>query len=918
VLLGDSTFGELAGDPFAGYDTWSSSGSVTIADGATVYVGGFLTADQYQGLAAIPGVTARPAADALFLVGTVDNSPADNPISHGVLNAASKPLTLVGGTIIDGSISSGSKVQVGAATPIATNIGPMGNTIFWFQPSGGTLDNLTNAGTVTATGVTLTLSNVTNTGTVSGNTADGIEFLNIWANTGTIKVDGTSSLYLGSPASSDPNFPPTLADGSPYAWDPAAAGTIQVADGATVGFGGLLTTDRFTALPSLPGVSIHLAHDTVLLDGWLDNKPADNPVTHGVLALSSATGPVNMVGGFISGGTITNTGTGALNVSSVSEPQYLYLSTLDGVTNNGTIALSSNTILDLEGNIVNNGTLTNSASQIFFLAGGSFINNGTISVSSGGNRFASPMTNNGTITLTQGFLSARAPDPAVSLTNHGSISLSSAGLFVVGSTINSGAVSASTYCSVEFEGNYDNSHGTISVDSTSCLILGRGPRQQRNFPTIADGSPYAYDPSKVGTIQIADGAVLFFGGLMTTDQWNAFPSLPGVSVHLAKDWIVLWGWLDNSPAHNPISGGVLALTPATGRLLLDGGYIYQGKITTSGPDDLEADSIGELDGVELDGNLNVTGLGGFGEIFVEDNMTLNGTIVMPQGQGELLVGFFDNAPDTISGTGTISMGTSQTEQSVVVDLSNNSLTIGPGITINAGAQFADLVSEGSQINVEGTVEDNTTTSTFTTYGVDHITNQMFQDLANLNGGTLTGGTWEFSNGATWRTDGVDITVNAANLSVSGAGTAVLDSIFDQGHDALAGLTTNTATGHFTVGAGYNFTAQGSFLNAGILEIGGTMSVQANYTQTAGAALDIDIASPTVYGTLTVSGTATLAGMLNVALVNGFTPTSGELFTILSFAARSGDFSTKNGLLFSPGEFFKADYVGETLTLVVVP
>jgi hypothetical protein len=404
---------------------------------------------------------------------------------------------------------------------------------------------------------------------------------------------------------------------------------------------------------------------------------------------------------------------------------------------------------------------------------------------------------------------------------------------------------------------------------------------------------------------------------MTTDQWNAFPGLPGVSVHYASDRIALTGWLDNSPAHNPMSGGVLALTPATGPLYLDG-YIYQGKITTSGPDDLEADYIGELDGVELDGNLNVTNTGGLGEIYVEDNMTLNGTIEMPRGSGQLLIGYFDNAADTISGTGTISMGTSQTNQSVVVNLSNIGLTIGPGITINAGARYADLVSEGSQINVQGTVEDSTATSTLYTYGVDHNTHQMFQDLANLNGGTLTGGTWEFSNGATWRTDGADITSNAANLRVSGTGTAVRDAIFGTGQDALAGLTTNTSTGRLTVGGGYNLTVRGSFLNAGVLEIAGTMSVQGDFTQTAGAALAIDLAGAAAYGTLMVSGTATLAGALDVALLNGFMPTAGALFSILTFGARSGDFSAENGLIFSPTEFFLADYLGNTLTLVVRP
>jgi hypothetical protein len=590
---------------------------------------------------------------------------------------------------------------------------------------------------------------------------------------------------------------------------------------------------------------------------------------------------------------------------------------LDSVTNDTTIALS-HTGLELEGNSVNNGTLlTNTVSSIEYLPGGSFINNGTMVVSDAGfDEFSSPVTNNGTITMTNGVFDAFTSDTALPLTNHGTISLSSARFFWSATVINTSTVSASSDSGIFFQGNYDNSHGTISVDSTSGLVLGRSTLQQQSFPTIADGRPYAYDPSKVGTIQLAAGATIELGGLLTTDQWSAFPNLPGVNFDHTRDRILFAGWLDNSPADNPLSGGVLAITPATGPLLLSGGYIYQGKITTSGPDDLEADDIGVLDNVELDGTLNVSSpFFGLGEIYVEDNMTLNGTIVMPR-SGELLVGFFDNAADTISGTGTISMGTSQTFESLVVDLSNNSLTIGPGITINAGAQFAELISDGSQINVQGTVEDNTATSTLYTYGVNHNTNEVFQDLANLNGGTLTGGTWEFSNGATWRTDGADITANAANLSVSGAGTAIRDALFSQGQDALAGLTTNLATGHFTVGAGYNFTVQGSFLNAGILEIGGTISIQGNYTQTAGAALDIDIAGPAVYGKLTVSGTATLAGTLNVALSNGYTPALGASFTILTFAARSGDFNAENGLIFSPSEFFVANYLGNTLTLVV--
>jgi hypothetical protein len=199
---------------------------------------------------------------------------------------------------------------------------------------------------------------------------------------------------------------------------------------------------------------------------------------------------------------------------------------------------------------------------------------------------------------------------------------------------NSGTVSASASSSASFGGNYDNTHGTIRVDATSSLELGRTTLEQQNFPTFADGSPYAFDPSKVGTIQIADGAQLLLGGLLTTDQWYGFPSLPGVSMHVARDVVVLTGWLDNSPADNPISGGVLAIMSATGPLNLSGGYIYHGRITTSGANDLEASELGVLDGVELDGNLNVTGRYGFGRgdgfvsLYVQTTLTPNATSAM--------------------------------------------------------------------------------------------------------------------------------------------------------------------------------------------------------------------------------------------------------------------------------------------------
>ena len=78
---------------------------------------------------------------------------------------------------------------------------------------------------------------------------------------------------------------------------------------------------------------------------------------------------------------------------------------------------------------------------------------------------------------------------------------------------------------------------------------------------------------------------------------------------------------------------------------------------------------------------------------------------------------------------------------------------------------------------------------------------------------------------------------------------------------------------------------------------GQIQISGNYTQGAGGSLDIDLggsATPgTSYDQLVVTGAASLAGTLNVDLVNGFAPSMSDTFQVLTFASRTGDFATKN-------------------------
>jgi hypothetical protein len=92
-------------------------------------------------------------------------------------------------------------------------------------------------------------------------------------------------------------------------------------------------------------------------------------------------------------------------------------------------------------------------------------------------------------------------------------------------------------------------------------------------------------------------------------------------------------------------------------------------------------------------------------------------------------------------------------------------------------------------------------------------------------------------------------------------------------------------------------------NAGTIDFGAPLGgadgawlyVGGNYTQTDTGVLNFQIAYHALayYNYLTVTGTATLAGTVNVTLLNGYTPAAGYLFELLSYGSRLGQFDTVN-------------------------
>src|SRR5690606_7604102 len=71
-----------------------------------------------------------------------------------------------------------------------------------------------------------------------------------------------------------------------------------------------------------------------------------------------------------------------------------------------------------------------------------------------------------------------------------------------------------------------------------------------------------------------------------------------------------------------------------------------------------------------------------------------------------------------------------------------------------------------------------------------------------------------------------------------------------------------------------------------------LTVTGDYTQMAGATLELNLLNPGEYDRLVVEGVANLAGTLEVSLAEGATmPQAGDTFDLLDFASATGAFDT---------------------------
>ncbi|MGE4198775.1 MAG: GC-type dockerin domain-anchored protein, partial [Phycisphaerales bacterium] len=596
-------------------------------------------------------------------------------------------------------------------------------------------------------------------------------------------------------------------------------GTITVTD-ATLNLGGAFTLGAAGVINRTGG--------TVNLVGTLNN-------TGTTFIFDASTGPWNLLGGTVNGGTLVFNGANRLvltssggGLSDVIVNGELLLETtsatvrVSGATRFTAARLTANaatlqlapayTLMDLvvaegattgtrgiTGAVGGTGTATIAPGAVIRLAAGcggglnfnnsspaTFINNGLISAEAAGrtlNFNNTTLTNNATIQVLAGTMD-------ISPTNF-----------------------------------MNTATGTVSVESGASV-------------TIAGAW------SSVGTF-VSNGGTMNLGGTFTSV--GTFNRTGGT--------VNLTGTFNN--------GGTFTFTASTGSWNLLGGTISGGTLVFDGADRLVfTSSAGNLADVQVNGELLLDSTSATVRVsgttrFTAARLTANAaTLQMAPGYTlmDLVV-----AEGATTGTRHVTGAVGGT----------GTLTIGPTGSIRVAA------GSGGGLGI-----NNSSPTTLTNNGVIAVEANgrtlsiNVTAVTNINGSELNGGTWISTGTAALTFNGTPVlTTNNANVTVGGSTSAGGATSFP----AFATLSVNN--GSFSTGGEGTYTitpAGGTLVNNGTLTLGpgNTLAVTGDFAMSATATMTVQIQSTmqTGIGRLAVSGTATLDGTLNIVPVNGWSPT----------------------------------------------
>ena len=268
----------------------------------------------------------------------------------------------------------------------------------------------------------------------------------------------------------------------------------------------------------------------------------------------------------------------------------------------------------------------------------------------------------------------------------------------------------------------DVSGGTITINAQPFSNLGLA--QALNGGTLKLNSIW----SSSGTLA-QSGGTLYLGGNFSLADWGSVSGTNGT--------IYLSGTLSNTNT-------TLTLDAASGSWVLQGGAVYGGTIVTINGASLMVSGSGTLDGVTVNGVLDVGSSVNGTSLTVTNGLVLNGTALVgnPTNNNYGYISFAGS--QSLSGSGAVVFGGSTSSSSgyyyntLRVVNAATTLTLGPGITVRGkNGTIGYNPTWGGATNVavvnQGTISADVSGGTIT------INAQPFSNLGlaqALNGGTL--------------------------------------------------------------------------------------------------------------------------------------------------------------------------------------
>ena len=421
----------------------------------------------------------------------------------------------------------------------------------------------------------------------------------------------------------------------------------------------------------------------------------------------------------------------------------------------------------------------------------------------------------------------------------------------------------------------------------------------RNFTTVGNFDNLGHLTVGSGSTFVVHGNLLNFSGTtLTGGTYNVSGTLQfnGANVVTNAAAITLTGAssrIINQSSANGLAN--LATNASTGSLTIAGGRAF----TTVG-----AFTNG--------GSLTITGAGSKFTTGAA-HFTNNGSLTISGGDSETATG---TGAFTNAGTLTVASGSTLALGGSLTNFSGTTLT---GGTYNVSGTFQlagfNVVTNAANITLTGTaskiVNSTTSANALANFATNASTGSFsllgaraFTSLGNFsNAGTLMIGT-----GSTFALGGV------------GNFTQTAGKLTDDGTLSTSGLVTLSGGSLFGTGL-----IKGALQSSGVITPGnsatslGILTDSGSFKQNTAGSLDISIGGTTAGSKFDQvnSTTASLAGTLNLKLVNGFVPTLGTTLKILDFGSETGQFTTVNGLAINGSEHFAVTYQATDVLLTVV-